>query len=115
MEYTIDAKNKTLGRLAVEIAIKLRGKDDPRFDPARLSENRVVVKNTDTIRVSGKKLIQKTYKRHSGFHGGLKQEMLRDVLFRDSRLALRRAVMGMLPKNRLRARWINNLILLREE
>lgn len=115
MEYTIDAHNKILGRLAVEIAIKLRGKDDPRFDPSRLSGNRVVVKNTDTIRVSGKKLIQKTYKHHSGFHGGLKQEMLRDTLRRDSRLALRRAVMGMLPKNRLRARWIKNLILIREE
>lgn len=111
MEYHIDAKDKILGRLATEVAIKLRGKDSPSFDPSKLSGTRVVVLHTDDIKVSGRKMTQKLYRRHSGFHGGLKEESLRDLMARDSRLALRHAVMGMLPKNRLRDRIIKNLIM----
>ncbi|QQG45110.1 MAG: 50S ribosomal protein L13 [Candidatus Sungiibacteriota bacterium] len=115
MEYKIDAANKILGRLATEVVVLLRGKNSPSFDPARMSGNKVIVFNTDKIRVSGKKLGQKLYRRHSGYHGGLKEEKLREVLARDSRLVLRRAVMGMLPKNRLRKKMIKDLILVKEE
>lgn len=113
MHYTIDASGKILGRLATEVALLLRGKNDPRFDPSRLADNRVVVSHTDRLRVTGKKLDQKLYRRHSGYLGNLKEETLRNLMQRDSRLVLRHAVMGMLPKNKLRKRLIKNLILFR--
>jgi len=115
MEYKIDAANKILGRLASEAALLLRGKNDPRFDPAHLSRNRIIIHNTDGVRVTGRKTAQKLYRRHSGYPGGLKEESLIRLLRRDSRLAVRRAVMGMLPKNRLRRQVIKNLILFRGE
>ena len=111
MEFKIDASNKILGRLASEVAFLLRGKETARFNPRRLSENRVVVFNTDKIRVTGKKREQKLYRRHSGYHGGLKEATFEEVYAKDSRLPLRYAVMGMLPKNKLRAKMIKNLIL----
>lgn len=114
MQYTLDAANKILGRLASEAALLLLGKNDPRFDPGRLANNRVVVYHTDEVRVTGRKADQKLYRRHSGFPGGLKEETLERLLRRDSRLAVRRAVAGMLPKNKLRPRMLKNLILYRE-
>lgn len=113
MEYKLDATNKVLGRLAVQAAILLRGKNDPRFDPRRLADNRVVVYHTDEVRITGRKRSQKLYRRHSGYPGGLKEETLERLMRRDSRLALRRAVAGMLPKNRMRSRMMKNLILYR--
>lgn len=115
MEYHLDACDKTLGRLATEIAILLCGKNSPRFDPAKLSGNKVYVSHTDKLRVTGKKAGQKVYRRHSGFHGGLKEEKLGKLMARDSRVALRHAVMGMLPKNRLRSRVIKNMVLSKAE
>ncbi len=114
-EYTIDATNKILGRLASEIAILLRGKNRPDFDPAKFSGERVTIVNTDRVRVTGRKETQKLYRRHSGFHGGLKEESLGRVRARDSRLLVSRAVAGMLPKNRLRPRFMKNLTLIRGE
>lgn len=108
----ISATNKILGRLASEIALALQGKTTPDFDPARLSGNKITVYNTDALRVTGKKKpLQKQYRRHSGFPGGLKEESFERMMARDSRVALRRAVAGMLPKNRLRPRMLKNLIL----
>lgn len=115
MEYRIDATDKTLGRLATQIAILLRGKNSPRFDPAKLSGNKVYVSNTDKLQVTGKKIGQKIYRHHSGYHGGLKEEKLGHLMARDSRAALRHAVMGMLPKNRLRSRVIKNMTLAKGE
>ncbi len=116
MEYKIDATNQILGRLASKIAVLLRGKNDPNFDPSRPSNNKVVILNTDKLRFSGKKkLTQKLYRRHSGFHGGLKEKRLVEVMTKDSRLALRWAVLGMLPKNRLRPKFIKNLFLFKGE
>lgn len=109
MEYKIDATDKVLGRLATEIVVLLRGKNSPSFDPARIIPTRVVVHNTDKMRVTGKKMEQKLYRRHSGYHGGLKEEKLKDLLDRDSRLVLVHAVRGMLPKNKLRDRLMKNL------
>lgn len=115
MEYEVNAEGKVLGRLASEIAVFLRGKNEPRFDPARFSRNKVTVFNTDKIRVSGKKMAQKLYRRHSGYHGSLKEERLEDRMRRDSRWVVRHAVMGMLPKNKLRSRFIKNLVLVKGE
>lgn len=108
---TIDASGKILGRLAGEIAMILQGKKTPDFDPAQLSKNKVAVYNTDHIRVTGKKPLQKLYRHHSGYPGGLKEESLERMLLRDSRVAVRHAIAGMLPKNRLRPRMLKNLIL----
>lgn len=110
MEYKIDASGKILGRLASEAAMLLRGKNSPSFDPSKMSKNRVIIGNAGKIRVSGKKLEQKLYRRHSGYHGGLKEENLQKLMVRDPRLAVRRAVMGMLPKNKLRNKIIKNLV-----
>lgn len=112
-EHTLDAANKVLGRIASEAAIFLRGKNRPDFDPSRFSGDRVTIVNTDRVRVTGRKEKEKIYRRHSGFHGGLKEESLERVRRRDSRLLVSRAVAGMLPKNRLRARFMKNLILIR--
>lgn len=115
MDYKIDATNRIMGRLASEVAQLLRGKDSPSFDPALLEARKVVVYNTDHMRVSGKKMGQKLYRYHSMYHGGLKEESLASLFKRDSRLVLKHAVMGMLPKNKLRAKIIKNLILFRDD
>jgi len=115
MEYKIDATNKILGRLASEIAVLLRGKNNPNFNPASFINNKVVAYNTDKLRITGRKIIQKSYYRHSGYPGNLKEEKLRDMMIRDSRKVLTYAVRGMLPKNKLRQRWIKNLILAKGE
>ena len=115
MEYKIDAENKILGRLATEVAILLRGKNTAKFDPAKLSDNKVIILNVDKIRVTGKKMTQKLYRHHSGFHGGLKEEKLGDLMRRDAGAALRHAVSGMLPKNKLRSKMLKNLSLLKSE
>lgn len=112
-EYKIDAENKVLGRLASEVAVLLRGKNDPRFNPTEFSGNKVTVFNTDKIAVTGRKLKQKMYRRHSGYIGGLKEERLEQVMEKDSRRAVREAISGMLPKNRTRAKWLRNLTLIK--
>src|SRR3989338_2062362 len=109
MEYEIDATNKILGRLASEVAVKLRGKDKAQFNPAHASGNRVVVFNTDRVRVTGRKETQKLYRRHSGYLGNLREESFRKLMARDSRRAIAEAVSGMLPKNRLLKLIIKNL------
>lgn len=115
MDYTIDAADKIIGRLATESANILQGKNDPRFDPARLSGNRVIIFNTDRMRATGKKMQQKIYRHHTGYPGGLKEETLERLQKRDSRRVLSHAVLGMLPKNRLRPRMMKNLILFKDE
>ena len=107
--HLLDAKNKVLGRLAGEIVILLRGKNKPQFV---LHEDRgdwVVVINARQIRVTGKKAEQKKYYRHSGYPGGLKTETFKKVFSRDPSLALRRAVRGMLPDNKLRKPMLRRL------
>ena len=115
MEYQIDAANKILGRLATEVAILLRGKNTAQFDPSKLPNHTVTVYNTDSLKTTGKKMQGdgKVYLRHTGFPGGQRAETLQEVMARDSRIALRRAVMGMLPKNKLRAHVIKQLILVK--
>lgn len=115
MEYKFDATNKILGRLASEIAIILRGKHMAHFNPAKAGEDTVVVYNTDKIRTSGRKQKQKVYYRHSGFPGGIHGETLANILRRDSREPIRRAIAGMLPKNRLRPKMMKHLTLIKRE
>lgn len=113
--HTIDAKNKILGRLAVEAALLLRGKQEADYVPYLDKGNKVIVINTDKIKVSGRKLGQKKYYRHSGYPGGIKEEKLEELLAKDSCEVVRRAVYGMLPKNKLRSRMIRRLELYRGE
>jgi len=113
--HTIDAENKILGRIAVEAAVLLRGKNKPEFQRYLDKGDSVVIINTDKMKVSGKKMKDKIYYRHSGWPGGLKSETLEKVFEKDSRQVLRRAIYGMLPKNKLRDRMIKRLELRKGE
>lgn len=106
---TIDATNKPLGRLATEIAILLRGKHKPNFIPYQDVGDFVVVKNVDKIEVTGRKLKQKIYYRHSGYPGALRQISMGTLFKKSPKEVLKRAVWGMLPKNKLRAKMIKRL------
>jgi large subunit ribosomal protein L13 len=97
----VDAEGKTLGRLATQIAERLRGKNKPQFAPHVDIGDFVVVVNAEKIAVTGKKLEQKIYYRHSGFPGGLRERTLKEQLNRQPTEVLRKAVKGMLPRNRL--------------
>lgn len=99
--YVVDAEAQTLGRLATRIADVLRGKGKPQYTPHVDTGDFVVVVNAEKIRVTGKKLEQKVYYRHSGYPGGLRERTLAEQLQRRPEEVLRRAVRGMLPKNRL--------------
>jgi large subunit ribosomal protein L13 len=101
--YVVDAEAQTLGRLATRIADVLRGKGKPQYTPHVDTGDFVVVVNAEKIRVTGKKLEQKVYYRHSGYPGGLRERTLAEQLQRRPEEVLRRAVRGMLPKNRLAA------------
>lgn len=107
--HTIDAENKVLGRLASEIAVLLMGKNRPDFAPHKDAGDFVVVKNADKIKITGKKIDKKKYYHHSGFPGGLKERPLKKLFEKDPAEVLRRAVLGMLPKNRLKAKMIKRL------
>jgi large subunit ribosomal protein L13 len=99
--HLVDAEGQTLGRLATRIADVLRGKDKPQYTPHVDTGDFVVVVNAEKIAVTGKKLDDKIYYRHSGYPGGLRSRTLREELDRRPTEVLRRAVKGMLPKNRL--------------
>ena len=107
--YLVDAEGKTLGRLATQIADTLRGKRKPQFTPHVDTGDFVIVVNADKIQVTGNKLDQKRYYRHSGYPGGLRSRTLRDQLDRRPTEVLRIAVKGMLPKNRLARQQITKL------
>ena len=99
--YLVDAEGKTLGRLATQIADRLRGKGKVEFTPHVDTGDFVVVINAEKIAVTGKKLEQKMYYKHSGFPGGLRERTLREQLDRRPTEVLRKAVKGMLPRNKL--------------
>src|SRR5947199_4917523 len=105
----VDANGKTLGRLATQIADMLRGKRKPQYTPHVDTGDFVVVVNAEKIAVTGNKLDQKTYYRHSGYPGGLKSRTLREQLDRRPTEVLRGAVKGMLPKNKLARQQITKL------
>lgn len=107
--YVVDAKDQTLGRLATQIAVLLRGKHKPIFSPHMDVGDFVIVVNADKIRVTGDKLDTKFYYRHSGYPSGLKAISLRDQLQRFPDRVIRSAVRGMLPKNKLGRQMIKKL------
>ena len=99
--FVVDAQGKVLGRLASRIAMVLRGKNKPQFTPHMDTGDFVVVVNADQVRLTGRKLDQKVYYRHSGYMGGLKETPVRHLLKKKPEEILRHAVRGMLPKNSL--------------
>lgn len=107
--HTIDATNKVLGRLASEIAVLLRGKQKPDFAPNKDMGDFVVVKNVEQLKFTGKKFEQKKYYHHSGYLGGLKAMPLKKLFKERPTEVLKKAVWGMLPKNKLRAKMIKRL------
>ncbi len=107
--YIVDAAGKTLGRLATQIADTLRGKQKPQYTPHVDTGDFVVVVNAEKIAVTGNKLDQKRYYRHSGYPGGIRSRTLREQLDRRPEEVLRVAVRGMLPKNRLARRQLLKL------
>ncbi len=99
--FVVDAEDAVLGRLASEVASRLRGKHKPEFAPHMDNGDFIVVVNAEKIRVTGNKLDKKFYYRHTGYPGGLKETSLRDTLNTHPERAIMAAVRGMLPKNRL--------------
>lgn len=99
--YVVDADGQTLGRLSAKVATILRGKHKPYFDPSVDCGDYVIVVNAEKIHVTGRRMDQKTYYRHSGYPGGLTTTSLRDMLDKHPTRPVTLAVRGMLPKNRL--------------
>lgn len=107
--YVVDAEGQTLGRLATRIAVVLRGKHKPQFSPAADVGDYVVVVNAEKIHVTGRKMQQKKYYRHSGYPGGLTEITLADQLARHPTRVIQAAVRGMLPRNRLGRKMLKKL------
>jgi large subunit ribosomal protein L13 len=99
--YVIDAQGQTLGRLATRVATILRGKNKAIFTPHVDCGDFVIIVNAEKVHVTGRKMLQKKYYRHSSYPGGLKEVTLRDQLQKFPNRVLEAAVRGMLPKNRL--------------
>jgi large subunit ribosomal protein L13 len=107
--WIVDAEGQNLGRLAVQVATVLRGKNKPQFTPHVDCGDFVVIINADKIAVSGNKEEQKLYRRHSGYPGGFKQETLKALRERRPTVIIEKAVKGMLPHTRLGARQFTKL------
>jgi len=107
--YKIDATSKVLGRVACEIVLVLRGKNKPTFQPHIDSGDNVFVSNAAKLKITGKKLEQKSYYHHSGYPGGLKTKNVGEVFAKNPGEVLKRAVWNMLPKNKLRNGMIKRL------
>ncbi|EKD24478.1 MAG: hypothetical protein ACD_81C00006G0004 [uncultured bacterium] len=101
-----------MGRLATEISTILQGKKSPNYEPRLAGEDRAIVKNIEGMTISGRKETDKIYYRHTGFMGGIKQETYEEVVAKKGKQeVLRRAVMRMLPKNRLQIIRIKRLVI----
>jgi len=111
----LDAKGKILGRFATEVATVLRGKKSVDFVPYLVPDIIVNVINVEKIKVTGKKPDQKLYWHHSGYPGGIKSDRYKDLFAKDPTIVFRKAVWGMLPKNKLRARTMKRLRLYSKE
>ena len=107
--YLVDAQNKTLGRLSTEIANRLRGKHKPIYTPHVDTGDYIVVVNASKIRVTGKKMTDKVYYKHTGYIGNLKSENLETMLKKSPEKVLMKSVRGMLPKTKLGSVMIKKL------
>jgi large subunit ribosomal protein L13 len=114
MDYHIDAKNKILGRVASEISHILQGKKHPNYAPNHVGKDRVYVNNYAEVAVTGKKLVQKVYYRHTGYVGHLKEARLEERLAKNPKTVIREAVRKMLPRNFLNQRRLKHLIFVDE-
>ncbi len=99
--YVVDAADKTLGRLATEVATRLRGKHKPEYTPHVDTGDYIIIVNAEKVRVTGNKMSAKMYHRHTGYIGNLKSESLEKLLQRAPERVIEQAVKGMLPKNPL--------------
>ena len=113
--YVVDAQGRTLGRLATEVARRLRGKHKPEYTPHVDTGDFIVVINAEKIRVTGNKLKDKMYYRHTGYVGNLKTESLETLLKRAPERVLELAVKGMLPRNPLGRQMLKKLKVIRGE
>lgn len=109
-EIKIDGKDEIVGRLATKVAVLLQGKDLPTYDPRLSGDTTVVITNVDKIKFTGKKYEDKIYYHHTGYPGHLKSLTARQIFAKDPKEILKKAVMGMLPRNKLRAVRIRNLV-----
>ncbi|CAG8535227.1 11146_t:CDS:2 [Funneliformis caledonium] len=107
--HLVDAKQRILGRMATGIATTLMGKHKPIYDPASDCGDYVVVINAKEVMVTGRKAEQKLYRHHTGYPGGLKEIVFKDLLEKNPEEIVRKAVSGMLPKNKLRDVRLNRL------
>lgn len=107
--YVVDAADQTLGRLASQVASVLRGKNKPTYTPSMDTGDYVIVVNADKIKVTGKKLDQKIYYRHSDYVGGMKETTLKELLAKKPEDVINFAVKGMLPKGPLGRQMIKKL------
>jgi large subunit ribosomal protein L13 len=107
--HVVDAEGQTLGRLATHIATILNGKHNPLYVPHLMTGDYVVVTNAEKIRVTGNKVQQKMYYRHSGYVGGLRERTLSDMLQKHPDRVISQAVKGMLPKNSLGRKMLKRL------
>ena len=107
--YVVDATDIPLGRVASQVAAVLRGKNKPIYTPHVDTGDFVIVINTDKMVLTGKKLTDKKYFHHSGYPGGIKEEVYKDMMEKKSDFVLEKAVKGMLPKNSLGKKMFNKL------
>lgn len=107
--YVIDAEDKVLGRMAARIAVMLRGKHKPQFTPHTDTGDFVIVINAEKVKLTGKKIDDKIYYRHSGFPGGIKSINARNLIKKFPERLVEYAVWGMLPKNSLGRKQYNKL------
>ena len=115
-EYKFDANGQILGRLATKVAVVLRGKDSAKFSPNQPDLSRtVIVYNTDNLKFTGNKMEDKSYFWYSGYPGGIRERKLEDMMEKDSREVFKLAVYGMLPKNKLRSKFMRNLKIFKRE
>jgi large subunit ribosomal protein L13 len=107
--FVIDATNQVLGRLATRVATLLSGKHKPGYAPFLITGDHVVIVNADKIRLTGQKLDQKVYRRHTGYPGGLREVSARKMFETRPERMIEAAVLGMLPKNKLRKQMARRL------
>ena len=108
-EIIIDAENRSLGRVAAETASRLRGKTSAKYLPNIAPKTRVKVINLSKIKITGAKLEQKTYKRYSGYPGGLRYISMKKMMEQNPKMLFEKTVKGMLPKNKLMKEILKNL------
>jgi len=112
--FIIDAKDQSLGRLASQIAYLLSNKNNPSFAPNVAGNNIIKIKNIKEVKITGKKLTSKSFFSHSGYPGHLKEMSLGTLFKKNPEEVLKKAVYGMLPKNKLQDRRIKRLLFIKE-